>query len=198
MSVSIYRVRDEFNAANHQEYLMDSDSDVSALPGLETCAAGSTALAMLSGNLYILTHVGTWILFSNGGSGSGGSGDSIIKSVDTTHFTVDADGKLTLNEIPIDKVDGLEAALDNRVEKIDGKGLSTNDFTDEMKNALVSIIEGNGIATDSIPGVVLSSSAENCVSVNPDTGVMEVNSVNINKLVQSDDDELVFNGGNAG
>lgn len=35
-----------------------------------------------------------------------------------------------------DKIDGLAAALADKVDKIDGKGLSTNDFTDEYKEEL--------------------------------------------------------------
>lgn len=201
MSISIYRVRDEFNAANHREFLMDTDSDVSELPGLETCAAGSKARAVDSSNVYMLSNSNKWVLQTRNSSGSGGSGnsgDSLIKSVDTTNFMVSADGKLNLNDLPISKITGLEDALGSMVEKIDGKGLSTNDFTDEMKAALVEIIDGGNVATESAPGTVLSSTEENHVSVNPTTGKMEINSVNISKLIQSEDDVLVINCGNAG
>ena len=50
------------------------------------------------------------------------------------------------------------------------------------------------IATSSLLGVVLGSDAENKVKVNVD-GTMEVNSLNINKLVQSAEDVLVLDGG---
>ena len=42
----------------------------------------------------------------------------------------------------------------------------------------------------------MSSSAENKVSVGAD-GTMEVNNVNVNKLVQDENTALILNGGNA-
>ena len=46
------------------------------------------------------------------------------------------------------------------------------------------------------PGVVTSSTEENKVAVAKD-GSMEVNSLNMNKLVQSEGDTLILDGGNA-
>lgn len=51
-------------------------------------------------------------------------------------------------------------------------------------------------ATNNTIGVVLSSDAENKVSVGAD-GTMEVNSLNVNKLTQTDGDTLILNGGHA-
>ena len=50
------------------------------------------------------------------------------------------------------------------------------------------------VATGTVLGVVMSSTAENKVAVGTD-GTMEVNSLNINKLVQTDGDYLVLDGG---
>lgn len=52
------------------------------------------------------------------------------------------------------------------------------------------------IATTELAGLVKASTAENKVNVDSN-GVMEVNSVNVNKLVQTDSDELILYGGNA-
>lgn len=52
------------------------------------------------------------------------------------------------------------------------------------------------IASASTPGVVLSSTDENMVSVNSSRGVMEVNSLNCNKLTQTEGDELILDCGN--
>ena len=52
-------------------------------------------------------------------------------------------------------------------------------------------LAGNGIV-----GLVTSSTAENNVVVNAD-GTMTVNSLNINKLVQTAGDVLVLDGGDA-
>ena len=53
------------------------------------------------------------------------------------------------------------------------------------------------VATDSLLGVVKSSVDENKVVVNTD-GTMEVNNININKIVQDEGTTIVLNGGNAG
>ncbi len=49
--------------------------------------------------------------------------------------------KATLDSLSISNIAGLQAALDGKVDKITGKGLSTNDFTDALQTKL------NGIAT---------------------------------------------------
>ena len=51
-------------------------------------------------------------------------------------------------------------------------------------------------ATTEGKGLVKSSTAENKVSVN-ESGEMEVNSINVNKLVQNDGEELVLFCGSA-
>lgn len=52
------------------------------------------------------------------------------------------------------------------------------------------------VATAEALGLVMSSTAENKVSVGAD-GTMEINSVNVNKLVQDENTTLILNGGNA-
>lgn len=113
----------------------------------------------------------------------------------------------------------LAQALENKVDKVEGMGLSEHNFTSSLlakltsieEGAQVNIIEGiriNGIAvtiTDkfvdlhvggTVLGLVMSSSAENGVTIKED-GTMEVNSVNVNKLVQTDGDFLVLESGSA-
>ena len=143
---------------------------------------------------------------------------NFVKSV-SDEFAVSQEGKLTLEAIAQSKVTGLPDALAGKVDKVDGKGLSTNDFTDEAKakldgveaganQNLIEIVKLNGAALDisekavNIPvagataGVVTSSAEENKVAVAED-GSMEVNSLNMSKLVQSEGDTLILDGGNA-
>lgn len=144
--------------------------------------------------------------------------ENYIKSV-SEEFSVSQEGKLAMEAIEQSKVAGLPEALSAKVEKVEGKGLSTNDFTDEYKTKLDGIENGanvnlietvklNGaalkisekavnipIAGESV-GVVLSSGEENKVAVGAD-GSMEVNNINMNKLVQSDGDTLILDGGSA-
>lgn len=141
-----------------------------------------------------------------------------IKSV-SDEFTVSTEGKLEVKEVAPAKITGLPDALAGKVDKVAGKDLSTNDYTDAEKEKLggveaganknlIEVIKLANVAlnisekTVNIPvagttvGVVLSSTEENKVAVAED-GSMEVNSLNMNKLVQSNGDTLILDGGNA-
>lgn len=147
-----------------------------------------------------------------------GAEANYIKSV-SDEFTVSEEGKLEVKEIAPAKVTGLPDALAGKVDKVEGKGLSANDYTNEEKEKLggveaganknlIEIIKLAGAALNisekavDIPlagetaGVVTSSTEENKVAVAED-GSMEVNSLNMNKLVQSEGDTLILDGGNA-
>ena len=68
----------------------------------------------------------------------------------------------------------------------------------DTEGSVLSMIAANApkTATNSLLGLVMGSTAENKVSVAED-GTMEINSVNVNKLVQSENEFLVLNGGSA-
>ena len=130
-----------------------------------------------------------------------------IESVDDTQFKIDESKKLTLLEIAMGKVTGLTDALDKKVDAVEGKGLSTNDLTDELLTKLnksdanvIEAIKVNGaavaVAEDKSVNIAVpvSSADENKVAVAED-GTMEVNSINVNKLVQTEGDVLILNGG---
>lgn len=147
-----------------------------------------------------------------------GAEANVVKSA-SDEFTISDAGKLSLASVEMAKVTGLPDALKAKVDAVEGKGLSANDFTNELKGKLdgvevganenlIEIVKANGVALNisekavDIPlagetaGLVVSSSAENKVAVAAD-GTMEVNSVNINKLVQTDGDTLILDGGSA-
>lgn len=141
-----------------------------------------------------------------------------IKSVQDGQLAIDGSGNLSVTAVSQDIVTGLKSALDGKVNVEAGKGLSTNDFTDDLMSKLEGIATGaqvnvleavkvNGAAlqiTDkavNIPiataqglGVVMGSADENKVAVGTD-GTMEVNSVNVSKLVQTAGDTLILDGG---
>lgn len=188
-----------------------------------------------------------------------------IDSVDEAQFAIDENKKLTLLDIAMGKVTGLQGALDNKVDKVEGARLisddeaskleklvlsedgsveisgeinaanvkelgswiTTNrdsvlglfDTTDDKKldsiaeGAQVNVLEGVQVggtlldivnkivnipvATADALGVVRSADGENKVMVAED-GTMEVGSLNVNKLVQTEDEVLILNGGAAG
>lgn len=141
-----------------------------------------------------------------------------IKSVQTGQLAIDGSGNLSVTAISQDIVTGLSDALADKVNVEAGKGLSTNDFTDDLMSKLEGIAAGaqvnvleavkvNGtalqisdkavnipIATAQALGVVMGSANENKVAVGTD-GTMEVNSVNVSKLVQTAGDTLILDGG---
>ena len=139
----------------------------------------------------------------------------------SSEFVISADGKeLSIVAVEMSKVTGLPEALAGKVDAVEGKGLSTNDLTDELVEKINSsdanvleIVKVNGtaleiaddksvdiiipVATADVAGTVKSSAEENKVAVTED-GTMEVNSININKIVQTEGDTLILNGGAAG
>lgn len=187
---------------------------------------------------------------------------NVINSVDETQFDIDDDRKLTLLDIAMSKVTGLNDALEDKASKattLEGYGITDAYTKTETEARLKEVIDGlsdtsetaasvaqaletyktsndqrvgevetkldtvqdgaevnileaikiNGveqeitdkavniaIATDTILGVVMGSDAENKVSVAED-GTMEVNSINVNKLTQTDGETLVLDGGSA-
>ena len=86
------------------------------------------------------------------------------------------------------KLNGIETGAqvnDLEVVKIAGTALPISDKAVDIP-----------IATAEALGVVMSSAAENKVSVGAD-GTMEVNSVNVNKLTQTEGEALILNGGSS-
>ena len=143
-----------------------------------------------------------------------------IQSVAEGQLAVSPEGQLSVVSIAQSQVAGLTDALASKVNAEEGKGLSENDFTDTLLEKLNGIEAGaevnviESISLNSVPleisgkavnipiattgalGVVLSSTAENAVTVKPN-GAMEVNNINVNKLVQTEGESLILNGGNA-
>lgn len=109
-----------------------------------------------------------------------------IKST-SAEFAVTPEGELGIQAIDPSKVTGLPEAL---AEKLSGI---------KIGDTLLEVVEGVSsipVATAEQIGVVKGTDAENGVSVAPD-GTMSVNSVNISKIVQDEDDVLVLDGGAA-
>lgn len=146
-----------------------------------------------------------------------GAEKNIIDSV-TNEFSISGQRELSIVEIAQSKITGLSDALNNKVSVEAGKGLSANDFTNELKNKLDGIENGaqsNLIevikigeepiqisekvvtlpaATALTLGLVRGSSADNEVTVKAD-GSMEVNNITLSKIKQLETETLVINGG---
>ena len=143
-----------------------------------------------------------------------------IQSVAEGQLAVSPEGQLSVVSIAQSQVAGLTDALSGKVDTEEGKGLSENDFTDTLLEKLNGIEAGaevnviESISLNSVPleisgkavnipiattgslGVVQSSAAENGVTVTSN-GSMEVNNINVTKLVQTAEDSLILNGGSS-
>lgn len=143
-----------------------------------------------------------------------------IKSVQSGQLAIDGSGNLSVTAVSQDIVTGLTEALADKVDAEAGMGLSENNFTTTLLEKLngieagaevnvIEVVSLNSVPLDvsdktvNIPiatvgslGVVQSSTAENGVTVTSN-GSMEVNNVNVMKLVQTDGDALVLNGGSS-
>lgn len=113
-------------------------------------------------------------------------------------------------------VEGLDEWISARASTL--KGLSENNLTDSLKaqieksqSNVIEIVKVGGtaievnaedksvtipLATAEAHGVVKGSSAENGIAV-ADDGTMSVNSVNVSKLVQTEEDTIVLDGGSS-
>lgn len=145
---------------------------------------------------------------------------NVIKSVDDTEFTLDENGKLNIKALGQDKITGLADALAGKVSSETGKGLSSNDYTNEDKTKLanletgaqVNILEALSIggtdapisdkkvdipvATVEKPGVVKSSFVRDQIAVDAD-GIMSINTVSLSKIVVDANQTFILNGGNS-
>lgn len=118
--------------------------------------------------------------------------------------------------LPVDSIEGLPEALAKKVDAVEGSRLMTNAEGEKLaalvegaQQNILEVVKLGGVAlpiaekavdipaaTASALGVVMSSDAADSVSVAAD-GVMTVNSLNVNKLYQSEGDTIVLDGGRA-
>lgn len=145
----------------------------------------------------------------------------LVVDPDTGETSLPISGQISMLQVDglLEKLDGKDG-VGGKVDKVEGKGLSTNDFTDTLLEKLnnieaeaqVNIIEaikiGNTelsivdktvaipVASNTVLGVVIGSGDENKISIEDD-GTMEVNSLNVNRLVQTEGEYLELSGGNA-
>ena len=107
-----------------------------------------------------------------------------IKSV-SSELTLGENGALAINTIEQEKITGLPDVLARKVS-----GVNLKDTPLEVSEGVVTI----PVATATALGVVKSNEAENGVVVDTD-GNMTVNNLNANKLVQTQGESLILNGG---
>lgn len=129
-----------------------------------------------------------------------GAEKNIINSVDTEQFTVDENRKLTMKPIAIDKVTGLSAAIDSKVDKVEGSRLISSDEATKLEKLVLSAdgtVEisgeinasnvkelGTWITTnrDTIPGLLSATDATKITGIESGAQVNIIESVSINGI----------------
>ena len=209
------RLLTEKEAEKLEKLVMDEDGSVSIsgtvaagnVDGLdEWITARAETLEGLSKNNFTDTLLGKLNAIEAGAQ---------VNAIDEVSGEFSIVGKtLYVNAINQDKISGLEDALAGKVDAQDGYRLISEIEHEKLANiaegAQVNVIESVKIgdtvldvankvvsipvATTTVLGAVMSSVAENKIAVAAD-GTMEVNSLNVNKLVQTSGDTLVLDGG---
>ena len=115
-----------------------------------------------------------------------GAQKNFITSVDNADFTV-TNGNLALNPISISKVENLSTLLNNKVDKVEGKGLSTNDFTDTYKNKIDNLPDNLVTVVSELDKVVFGyvneETTETVIGLDDRVGSLENNFSTINTKV---------------
>jgi hypothetical protein len=117
------------------------------------------------------------------------NGNIKIDGVETTIYALEGEVYSAEDKA---KLAGIEASAEVNVHEGIKLGSADSDVLAILENKTTVI----PVASDATLGIVKSSTAENKVSVDTD-GIMEVNSLNTNKLVQTAGEWLILNGGNA-
>lgn len=89
--------------------------------------------------------------------------DLLFSEINNTNFEI-KNKTLTLKSVNISQVIDLENSLNSKVEKEEGKGLSSNDFTDELFNKLQNLLNINSINENEFE---LKNNQLNILSISP-------------------------------
>lgn len=129
-----------------------------------------------------------------------GAEKNIINSVDAEQFAVDGTRKLTMKPIAIEKVTGLSAAIDSKVDKVEGSRLISSDEATKLEKLVLSAdgtVEisgeinasnvkelGTWITTnrDTIPGLLSATDATKITGIESGAQVNIIESVSINGI----------------
>lgn len=129
-----------------------------------------------------------------------GAEKNIVNSVDAEQFTVDETRKLTMKPIAMEKVTGLSAAIDSKVDKVEGSRLITSDEATKLGKLVLSedgTVEisgeinasnvkelGTWITTnrDTIPGLLSATDATKITGIESGAQVNIIEAVSINGI----------------
>ena len=113
MGFSLLKIRDKFNNAKYQEYLIDTDDELSEID-ISKCSIGSEAYSIESGTRYILDNNREWQEKVNAGGGQDGVSPTVEITAITGGHTItitDVNGEQSFNVMDgTDGNDGISPA----------------------------------------------------------------------------------------
>lgn len=169
----------ETNAKAYTDAQLDILKDGSTKTIKEIQTIAESAQTQAGTNATAITAINTSL------TETGTVGSKIKANADAIDALKQADyAKITADDIA--KWDKAQA---NVIEKIKVAGEEINPDAEKAVDI--------PLATAARAGLIKSSTAENAIAVDATTGVATVNSLNVNRLVQTAGDELILNGGNA-
>lgn len=167
----------ETNAKAYTDTQLDALKDGSTKTIKEIQTVAESAQTQAGTNANAITAINTSL------TETGTVGKKIKANADAIKALQEAD----YAGITSEKIAQWDAAQPNVIEKIQVNGTEI-----AISEKTVNI----PLATAVRAGLIISSDAENAISVS-EAGVATVNTLNVNKLVQTAGDELILNGGNA-
>lgn len=167
----------ETNAKAYTDTQLDALKDGSTKTIKEIQTVAESAQTQAGTNANAITAINTSL------TETGTVGKKIKANADAIKALQEAD----YAGITSEKIAQWDAAQPNVIEKIQVNGTEI-----AISEKTVNI----PLATAARAGLIISSDAENAISVS-EAGVATVNTLNVNKLVQTAGDELILNGGNA-
>ena len=139
-------------------------------------AKGSAETALTSANSYTDTAI-----------------SNLINSAPTTLDTL---GEIAIvMEENADVVEALETAIGNKVDKVSGKGLSTNDYTTTEKNKLANIAEGAQVNQNAFSKIAVSG--QTTVEADSATDTITFAGSNVTITTDATNDKVTFTVANA-
>lgn len=160
---------------------------VTGADGSVHISPGSTVI--IGKSPYINDETGTWMVYNDKEHtyvDSGVVAESPIQSL-SEEFIIDENGELQIYMVSAEKIDGLTDLIGDPIRGVSADGLPL---------PVIDNIVNVPLADDLIAGLVRSSSGENSVAVAQD-GKMYVNSLNVNRLMQTAGEKFTLNAGNS-
>lgn len=182
------------------------DADITKLQGLaniKTVAEGELALSE-EGELSITAIDQSKVTGLDGalaGKVNVEEGKSLVSNELITKLTDSATIKAVSSEFNLDSGTGTLSVLAIGQDKITGLPEALEAKLTGVTVGVTPLVPVEGVvtvpfATDAAAGAVISSAEENAIAVDG-TGKMTVNTLNIDKVVQTPGTEIILNGGNA-